>query len=78
MFEQRIAEDIKMRTRNTYRDDDGIGAYMKPVQVRSSLIDRILTVLGDVMISVGLKLKYRPHASLTTDQAQAPNYFIML
>lgn len=78
MFEQLIAEDIKMRTRNTGRDEDGIDAAMKPVQIRASLIDRILPVVGDAMISVGLKLKSRPHASLTTERAQAPNYFIML
>jgi hypothetical protein len=78
MFEQLIAEKILMDTKNTKRDDDCMDSYMKPVQLRSSFIDRVLPVLGDVMISVGLKLKYRPHASLTTEQVQAPNYFIML
>jgi hypothetical protein len=78
MFEHMIAETLKMNTKNTYRDDDCIDAYMKPVQFRSSIIDRVLPILGDAMISIGLKLKYRPHASLITEHAQAPNYLIML
>jgi hypothetical protein len=78
MFEQLIAEDMKLNTRNTYREDDCIDAYMKPIQFRPSLIDRVLTTLGDALIRFGLKLKYRPSASLTSKQAHAPNFLIML
>ena len=36
MFEQMIAENMKMNTKNTYREDECIDAYMKPVQFRPS------------------------------------------
>jgi hypothetical protein len=78
MFEHMIAEDMKMSTKNTHREDECIDAFMKPVQFRPSLIDRVLLALGDAMIRFGLKLKYRPHTSLTTEQAHAPNFLIML
>jgi hypothetical protein len=78
MFEQLIAENMKINAKNTYREDGYIDAFVKPVQFRPSLIDRVLLTLGDVMISVGLKLKQRPQASLTTEQAHAPNFLIML
>ena len=78
MFEHMIAVNMKMNTKNTYREDECIDTFMKPVQFRPSLIDRVLPALGDAMISVGLKLKYRPHASLTTEQAHAPNFLITL
>jgi hypothetical protein len=78
MFEHMIAVEMKMNTKHTYRDDEGINTFMKPIQLRPTLIDRVLPALGDAMISVGLKLKYRPHPSLATEQAQAPNYLIML
>jgi hypothetical protein len=78
MFEHMITEKIKINLKNSYRDDDGIDPFMKPVQFRPSFIDRTLLSLGEAMISVGLKLKERPSASLTTEQAQSPNFLIML
>jgi hypothetical protein len=78
MFEHMIAEDIKMSSRTTNREDDRIDPYMRPVQFKPSLLDRVLPFLGDAMISVGIKLKYRSHASLSTEQASVPNYLIML
>jgi len=78
MFEHMIAENMKMNMKNTFREDEGIDSYMKPVQMRSSLISRVLTALGDAMINLGLKLKYRPQASPTAERAQAPNFLIML
>ena len=78
MFEHMIAENIKMSSRTTNRDDDQIDPSMRPVQFRPSLFDRILPFLGDAMISAGIKLKYRSHASLSTEQASVPNYLIML
>ncbi len=78
MFEHMIAEKMKMNASTTNRDDDCIDPYMRPVQFRPSFIDRVLPALGDAMINVGLKLKYRPHASLNTEQASSPNYLIML
>jgi hypothetical protein len=78
MFEHMIAEVIKMDTRTIYRDEDGIDSSMRPIQFRPSLLDRVLPRIGDAMIKVGLKLKYRPDASLNTEQASAPNFLIML
>jgi hypothetical protein len=78
MFERMIAEDIKMNSKNTSREDECIDSYMIPVEHKSSIIDRVLIALGNAMISVGLKLKYRSHALLTAEQAQAPNFLIML
>jgi len=78
MLEHMIAFDIKMNTKNTYRDDEWTDCYMRPAQLRPSLVDRVLPALGDAMISVGLKLKHRPHASLINEQAPAPNFLIML
>jgi hypothetical protein len=78
MFEHMLAEELIANYKNTYREDDCIDPFMRPIQVRPSIIDRVLLVLGDTMISVGLKLKYRPHASLTPEGAHAPNFIIML
>ncbi len=78
MFEQVIAEKMKTSTKTTNRDDDCIDPSMKTVQFKPSFLDRLLPTLGDAMIRAGLKLKYRPHATLNTEQASAPNYLIML
>jgi hypothetical protein len=78
MFEHMIAEKMKMSTKTTCRDNDCIDPNMRPVQFRPSLLDRVLLTVGDLMINVGLKLKFRPHASLNTEQASVPNYLIML
>ena len=78
MFEHMIAEDIMMRSRNRHRDDDGIRPDMKPVQFKSSLVDRILPLLGDAMINFGQRLKYHSHNQLTAERSQAPNFLIML
>ena len=79
MFEHMTAEDMKMNNKSTSCDDnDGIDTFVNPVEIRPSLIDRTLLTLGDVMINVGLKLKERSGASLTTEQSQAPDFLIML
>ncbi len=78
MFEQVIAEKMKTSTKTNHRDDDCIDPSMKTVQFKPSFLDRVLPTLGDVMIRAGLKLKYRPRATLNTEQASAPNYLIML
>lgn len=79
MFEHMTAEDMKMNNKSTCSDNnDGIDSFVKPVEIRPSLIDRTLLNLGDVMINVGLKLKERCGASLTTEQSQAPDFLIML
>lgn len=78
MFEQIFVERMKIENRIA-SDDDVLGlANLKPVQIKLSLMDRVLPTLGEVMISIGLKLKDRPHAKLNSEQAQSPNYMIML
>jgi hypothetical protein len=78
MFEQRIVELMKMENRVTCDGlEEGLRSQ-KPTQFKPSLMDRILTMVGEAMISIGLKLKDRPHAKLNTEQAQSPNYMIML
>jgi hypothetical protein len=78
VFEQMIAEEIIMNSRNRHRDDDCIDPDMKPVQFKSSLADRFFPALGDAMISIGLRLKYHSHNTLSAEQSQAPNFLIML
>ncbi len=78
MFEQRIAELMKMENRGPGEGlEEGIPSG-KPVQFKPSLMDRILPTVGEAMISLGLKLKDRPHLKMQNEQAQSPNYMIML
>ena len=51
---------------------------LKPVQIKLSRLDRGLSFLGQVMINVGLKLKDRPLPRLNSEQADTPDYLIML
>jgi hypothetical protein len=41
-------------------------------------MNRFLPSLGEAMIAIGLKLKERPHTKLNTEQANSPNFLIML
>jgi len=78
MFEQIFVERMKVENR-IVSDDDELGlANLKPVNRKLSLMDRVLPTLGEMMISIGLKLKDRPHARLNSEQVQSPNYMIML
>ena len=78
MFEHMIAEVIKMNQKKDFPAGEWSMTSLRPVQIRPSLLNRVLPTLGDVMIRIGLMLKDRPQASLTTDQAHAPNFLIML
>jgi hypothetical protein len=78
MFEQRIVELMKMENRNAGDRDEQVQVGMRPVHFKPSFMDRVLPTLGEAMISIGLKLKDRSHAKLNTEQAQSPNYIIML
>jgi hypothetical protein len=78
MFELMIVEIMKMNQTTTNRWDESGQIYMKPMQIKPSLMDRILRSLGEALIWVGLKLKDRPHTKLTTEQSHAPNFLIML
>jgi hypothetical protein len=77
MFDQLIIERMKMDQRWINRDDDGIDSSMKPVQFNASPVDRFLSILGEIMISLGLKLKERSRTPMS-EKAQAPNFLIML
>ena len=78
MFEQRFVEFMKMENRSASEKDEQGYAAMKPVHFKPSLMDRVLPTLGEAMINIGIKLKDRPHAKLNAEQAQSPNYMIML
>ena len=78
MFEMMIVELMKMENRNTGDGLEDGHALMKPVHFKPSLMDRFLPSLGEAMITVGLKLKDRPTAKLNTEQANSPNFLIML
>ncbi len=78
MFDQRFAELMKMENR---KPADGLEeAYHlgKPVHFKPSLMDRVLPKVCEAMINLGLKLKDRPHLKVQSEQAQSPNYLIML
>jgi hypothetical protein len=78
MFELMIVEIMKMDQKNANRWDESGQTFMRPVQIKPSLMDRVLRSLGEALIWVGLKLKDRPHTKLTSEQSHAPNYLIML
>jgi hypothetical protein len=78
MFEMMMAEKIKSENK-TYRTVPELEpSNQKPVHFKPTLLDRVLPVVGQVMINVGLKLKYRRHLRLTTEDAHTPNFLIML
>ncbi len=78
MFEMMIVELIIAENKKYNFDSDVGQSQMKPVQFRPSLVDRLLAVVGEAMISVGLKLKDRPHHRLASDQGPSSNFLIML
>ncbi len=78
MFEMRIVELMKMENRNAGDGLEDGHTLMRPVHFKPSLMDRLLPSLGEALISVGLKLKDRPRAKLNTEQANSPNFLIML
>jgi hypothetical protein len=78
MFEMRIVELMKMENRSSSDRFEQSQASMRPVHFKPSLMDRFLPSLGEAMITVGLKLKERPHTKLNTEQANSPNFLIML
>ncbi len=41
-------------------------------------LNRALTSLGDLLIRVGTRLKYRTYTRLTTEEASTPSFLIML
>ncbi len=41
-------------------------------------VDRALTSLGDLLIRVGTRLKYRTYTRLITEEASTPSFLIML
>jgi hypothetical protein len=78
MFEMMIAKKIMMENAN-YNEALGLeSSYTKSVQFKPNLLDRVLPVLGQAMITAGLKLKYRQHFRLTTQDANTPHFLIML
>jgi hypothetical protein len=77
MFEMMMAEKMKSDFQNFGESSELEPKNLKTVQIKHSLMDRILPVLGQALINTGLKLKYRQHARLL-EEAHTPNYLIML
>jgi hypothetical protein len=78
MFDPIVVELMKAENRSHYVESE-LGEYsMKPIHINPTLLDRGLALLGETMINIGHKLKDRAHAKLNTEQAQSPNYLIML
>jgi hypothetical protein len=78
MFDHIVVELMKVENRSHCVESE-LGQYsMKPIHFKPSLFDRLLAVLGEAMINIGLKLKDRPSAKLNTEQAHSPNFLIML
>ncbi len=73
-----MVEFMKMDRKRLNRRFDWTQEFVLPIQVKMSLIDRILTRIGEALISLGSKLKQRAHTRLTAEQAQIPNFMIML
>ena len=78
MFEMRIAELMRMENRNSRDGIDETHGSMRPIHFKPSIMDRFLPKLGEAMITIGLKLKEHPRAKLNTEQANSPNFLIML
>ena len=78
MFDPIIVELMKSENRSHCVESELDQFSMKPIHFKPSILDRLLSVLGEAMINIGLKLKERPNAKLNTEQAHSPNYLIML
>jgi hypothetical protein len=78
MFEMMTAEKMKSEIKNFGDGIEQESNNHKTVQIKPSLMDRGLSVLGQVMINTGLKLKYRQQLRLSTEEAHTPNFLIML
>jgi hypothetical protein len=78
MFDLRSIEMMRLENRKICDGDEQGLSGLKVVQFKPSLMDRVLLTIGEAMIVVGLKLKERPHMKLNSEQAQSPNYLIML
>ncbi len=78
MFEMMNAEIIKSEMKAFGGSSESESCGSNPVQLKPSLVDRALISLGQVMITTGLKLKYRQLARLSNAEAHTPNFLIML
>lgn len=53
-------------------------AIRQAVPPRPNLADRMTTSLGNMLISLGTRMKERTSSRLTTEGASAPSFLIML
>ena len=78
MFDPESFETIRIHQENLRRQ-----AYLSQVLWQAglsnpSLVDRVLPMLGDTLIHIGLKIKERASIRLATEQASVPTFLIML
>ena len=78
MSEHWIDERLKKELLEYCNEVDFDQISLKPVHFKLSLVDRVLSLLGQGMINLGLKLKDRPYNRLDAEQAQTPNFMIIL
>jgi hypothetical protein len=78
MFEMMMAEKLITDMKNIRTDIEMDRAYNRPIQIEISFTDRLLSRLGMVMVNAGHRLINRTCISKVTEQAQAPNFLIML
>jgi len=73
-----LAELIKMDQRRAQRGYDWTQELIQPLPDKLSLLDRFLSMIGELLINAGKKLKSRSRAHLPAEQAKSPNFLIML
>ena len=78
MFDLEIFEAINIHQETLCREACLNQALRQAGLTNPPLMDRALPRLGDTLINIGLKLKERSHARMTTEQAPVPSFLIML
>jgi hypothetical protein len=78
MFEMMIAEKLVMEIKSSRTIVDSEQSLGKPMQIKAALTDRFLSSLGQLMVNLGCRLIDRSCATKAAEQAQAPNFLIML
>ncbi len=78
MFEMMIAEKLIMESRSASHVTDPESTFRHLVHRKLSLTDRILSSLGQVMVKIGRNLMERSCVVRSNEEAQAPNFLIML
>jgi len=71
-------ELMKMHLETIRREADTRLAIKRAGLSVSSLSERVLPFFGEMLIQLGTRLKERAYTRLTTEEASAPSFLIML